>query len=855
MRSTLLAGLILSMAAQAQSNPTPFDCQFSGTLTAASPTSATYYNKGPVAPCVSFRVTYHTLNATGVSISLQGTGNLASGQPDTAHWTNLTAFAGSANPATGTAEGSINAAYDYYPWIQLTVSLTGTGASLNYTVLGYKGTSASNGSAGGGSVTAVTGTSPIMSSLGSTPAISLDTTKVPQKFFGTSAPGSVTGNLPGDLFTDTTAHNEYVCGAPSGTAAPSCTSVSVGGWLLVNGTSDWVYGVTNKPFIDVREYGADPTGAADSTAGIQNAINVALSAGGGTVMLPGPGPYKVLGMITATGPHITLTGSEGKTTTTLYVPNSFNLSSFAVIKLVGAADTGCSATGSGLCPGSPTIENLRILFQQPDTATRGNLVAYPPAIGCDASVGCSGATISHLHIALAMTGVYCHTNCSQLTMDDVNISAFTTGVDVDNALDIVRWSNVHVWPFEATGNQYSVMQTSPTTAFDIGRADGLQLANVSAPNIWRGFNLSNKGNGCSVIQGSAVWFMDMNVGGVGAQISCGSMDLSDSYAYGVDGTGIPLLISDAGGELSHFTCDACAFYLGSTPSDATGVYGFQASGYSHVIISNSKFWGQYNSGAQSRRYLQATDNASVILTGNRIGIAPTQLATSVPIFSFLSSSSGIITSNQLVPVNGGSTGTLLAFENDSPQNTVANNSFGGWTVTYPSTYPPGASAGRYQTNVYAQVAPRTFQNLVGCPGIIPYFWQQNNVGLSDVAGEIIDLTCQGGVGLLVKGSGPGSNYPSVVFSLRNTNAIQPQDILGAGISGIITSNTAGAESMDLSFGVKPSTGAGQEALHLYSNGTLGIAAGGSPTTLVCWKADGKTLGYATMSLGNISACN
>ena len=56
-----------------------------------------------------------------------------------------------------------------------------------------------------------------------------------QKFFGTAAPGSVTGNLPGDFFTDTTNHNEYVCNAPSGTAAPACTSVTAVGWLLVNG--------------------------------------------------------------------------------------------------------------------------------------------------------------------------------------------------------------------------------------------------------------------------------------------------------------------------------------------------------------------------------------------------------------------------------------------------------------------------------------------------------------------------------------------------------------------------------------------------------------------------------------------
>jgi hypothetical protein len=63
----------------------------------------------------------------------------------------------------------------------------------------------------------------------------LPTTTVAQKFFGTAAPGSVATNLPGDLFTDTTGHNEYVCGAPAGTAAPACTSVTAGGWLLING--------------------------------------------------------------------------------------------------------------------------------------------------------------------------------------------------------------------------------------------------------------------------------------------------------------------------------------------------------------------------------------------------------------------------------------------------------------------------------------------------------------------------------------------------------------------------------------------------------------------------------------------
>jgi hypothetical protein len=63
---------------------------------------------------------------------------------------------------------------------------------------------------------------------------SAGTTLVAQKFFGTSAPGSVATNLPGDLYTDTTHHQEYVCNAPSGTAAPACTAVATAGWLLLN---------------------------------------------------------------------------------------------------------------------------------------------------------------------------------------------------------------------------------------------------------------------------------------------------------------------------------------------------------------------------------------------------------------------------------------------------------------------------------------------------------------------------------------------------------------------------------------------------------------------------------------------
>jgi hypothetical protein len=199
----------------------------------------------------------------------------------------------SATNATLATTGTV-----YYPFVRIHVTtFTPTGSSGTITVrtYGYKGTSAANPAGGGGSGTvtggpftsgnvieggggqAIADTGVAFSTLivdpmtalgdmiyeNGTPAPArlpgnttatleyltqqgngtisavpqwnpLPTTLIAQKFFGTAAPGSVSGNLPGDLFTDTVAHNEYVCNAPAGTAAPACTSVTAAGWLLLN---------------------------------------------------------------------------------------------------------------------------------------------------------------------------------------------------------------------------------------------------------------------------------------------------------------------------------------------------------------------------------------------------------------------------------------------------------------------------------------------------------------------------------------------------------------------------------------------------------------------------------------------
>jgi pectate lyase-like protein len=94
----------------------------------------------------------------------------------------------------------------------------------------------------------------------------------------------------------------------AGTFAPSSIST---GTLQVTGNASTK---GPRPWVDVVSYGADPTGATDSTSSIQAAINAACSSGstgGGAVHFP-PGSYKVLQpqtSVSTTAPVLTVPSS------------------------------------------------------------------------------------------------------------------------------------------------------------------------------------------------------------------------------------------------------------------------------------------------------------------------------------------------------------------------------------------------------------------------------------------------------------------------------------------------------------------------------------------------------------------
>ena len=79
--------------------------------------------------------------------------------------------------------------------------------------------------------------------------------------------------------------------------------------------TDSVNGVVefrSQPFFDIKQYGADQTGALDSRNAIQAACNAAAAAGGGDVIFP-PGNYRVVGGYPIViGTNVNLIGKGGK---------------------------------------------------------------------------------------------------------------------------------------------------------------------------------------------------------------------------------------------------------------------------------------------------------------------------------------------------------------------------------------------------------------------------------------------------------------------------------------------------------------------------------------------------------------
>lgn len=104
--------------------------------------------------------------------------------------------------------------------------------------------------------------------------------------------------------------------------------------------------------------GVDPTGATDSAAGIQAAINAVCTAGGGTLHFP-PGTYKVGTLLTATCSGFYIRGAGMAATTITSASATAGVFAFSAPQLQGLSDLLISASVTQTAGSAVTVSGVR----------------------------------------------------------------------------------------------------------------------------------------------------------------------------------------------------------------------------------------------------------------------------------------------------------------------------------------------------------------------------------------------------------------------------------------------------------------------------------------------------------------
>jgi hypothetical protein len=212
--------------------------------------------------------------------------------------------------------------------------------------------------------------------------------------------------------------------------------------------------------------------AAAIGAAIQAAVNT-----GEAVYFPN-GKYYVSDAVICDNPGQVLFG-ESRQGAVIHVPASFNL----------------SASGVFVCDvvePSPEFRTFGITFEQPDTAVRGNLIAFPPAIDAQ---GQARLRMIGMRIIAAMTAVDLRGNAGGALIEDLQVSSLLWAVRIDGSLDSIRLGNLHHWPFGLTTDQISIFFDTSNGGVQSGLCDDLHIDNALFIGGGKQLQLVNTGAG------------------------------------------------------------------------------------------------------------------------------------------------------------------------------------------------------------------------------------------------------------------------------------------------------------------------------------------------------------------------
>ena len=235
-------------------------------------------------------------------------------------------------------------------------------------------------------------------------------------------------------------------------------ATTAGRYLTINGIAFTPPSPANIRVVNVLDFGADPTGSADSTAAFNAAFANGTDAHNPSTLSPIPkacvyapkGNYLITNALTPQFTGSCLFG-DGRTLTTLMVySTTFNLSAQGVVVL--------PPNGGG---NGNEVHDIGFAFTQPDQTTRAALAGMPPAIYAqDAGrttlrrIRVQGAAETCIDARGATGGdfiqdIECSSVKGGLLLGGPNSAATTVG-----AQDSVHLSGWHQWNFGVSSSNY-----------------------------------------------------------------------------------------------------------------------------------------------------------------------------------------------------------------------------------------------------------------------------------------------------------------------------------------------------------------------------------------------------------------
>jgi hypothetical protein len=449
---------------------------------------------------------------------------------------------------------------------------------------------------------------------------------------------------------------------------------------------------------DITAYGDLSLISTDITAAYN--ATVAAIASDGVVFIPA-GDWTLLSPVTVTNKHITVRGA-GRDITRIHIPNTFTTSGNGVFQFIGTTALPDTARRQY------SVEDLSILFDQPDSPHIADMRHYPDAIyfDCTGLVSIKDVTIERAWNAVTNTMGTANLNASYRSgggsFNGLWFSAFNRGINVDYTANCIAVDGVKGWIFGGTNNQNgAIAYNASYNIFVIGQADGLTISNSL---FYNGNFIRNKG-AANVAQGTVYVSNTVFDQTHGISINTGKTFFSNCWFISFDDA-ISGATSGVGFNLTGGQTYVANSLLGASPSNYSFcILAFDSAGESGrsplLSVTNSSIEDSNTTHDVSMFHMTGSNGSvnHLILEGNSIcrGNKDGGGDYGQPLLYVENGSAGAtstldFTGNRIDPMGAGNS-PLIQLANDGPHRVPRSSSElpAGWSLNYPNPFLLGIS--------------------------------------------------------------------------------------------------------------------------------------------------------------------